>query len=89
VCSSDPMKREEVELRLHKILKEDFKVATEKIRPEATFRGDLGLDSMDVVDFVLLLEKDLGVNAKLESYRNLRSLQDVVTFVTEKIAATT
>jgi acyl carrier protein len=81
------MNREEVEERLRKILKEDFRVAEEKIRPEATFRGDLGLDSMDVVDFVLLLEKDLGVDAKLESYRDLRTFRDVVTFMTDKAAA--
>ena len=80
------MTREQVAEKIRDILADDFKVAREKITDDATFRGTLGLDSLDVVDFILLLQKDFGYKAPTESYQQLDSFADLVDFVATKVS---
>lgn len=49
-------------------------VSIEKIQPEMDLYEDLGLDSLDVTELVVILEKDFGHAATFE---NLRTVQDV------------
>jgi acyl carrier protein len=75
------MNREQVEERIRRILVEDFRIAADRIDSAATLRGTLGLDSMDAIDFLLLIHKEFGFEAKVEDYQNLVKLDDLVDFV--------
>ncbi len=62
---------------MDKILQELARLAhlpIEKIRPEMDLYEDLGLDSLDVTELVVILEKDFGHTATFE---NLRTVQDL------------
>lgn len=80
------MSRQEIRDKIVAILTRDFEIPGERITDEASFRGTFGLDSLDVVDFILLLQKDFGYKAPLESYRNIQSFGLLVDFVAQKVA---
>ena len=52
----------------------DFKVSAAKITPEATFRGTLGLDSLDAVDLIYLVGKTFGIKARVDSFAELHTV---------------
>lgn len=74
--------------RLQKILSENFDIPADKVTPDATFRGVLGLDSLDVVDLVFFIQEEFGFKDKLESYRDLHTVEKVCAYVAHKTKAT-
>jgi acyl carrier protein len=72
---------------LREILERDFKIPADKVTPEATFRGTLGMDSLDVVDLIFFLEKAFALNAGLEAYRELHSVRKLCDFVVARKSA--
>ena len=52
---------------------EEFELDPERISPEAHIRDDLGLDSLDIVDMVIVLEK--AFHFKLHNKEPLAKIQ--------------
>lgn len=77
---------EAIRAQIATILSENFAVSADAVTDEATFRGTLGLDSLDVVDFVFFVQQGFGFDAQLADYRNLHSVKDLIGFVQEKTA---
>ena len=77
----------EVLAKIREILLADFKVPPEKITPQATFRGTLGLDSLDAVDLIYLIGKAFGIKPSIEEYKDLHTVQAVAEHVKRKVAA--
>lgn len=78
---------EAVRAQIATILSENFSVSPDAVTDDATFRGALGLDSLDVVDFVFFVQQGFGFEAQLADYRTLHSVKDLVAFVQEKTAS--
>lgn len=77
----------EVLAKIRQILQTDFKVPEAKITPQATFRGTLGLDSLDAVDLIYLVGKTFGMKPSIEEYKDLHTVQSVVEHVLRKVSA--
>ncbi len=77
----------EVMDKISQILQADFRVPPEKITPQATFRGTLGLDSLDAVDLIYLIGKTFGMKPSIEEYKDLHTLQSVVGHIQRKTKA--
>ncbi len=69
--------------RVSKILVENFGVEEDKISSEATFE-DLDLDSLDLVEFSLAAEEELGVRIEDEEAEALGTLGDAVKLLADK-----
>jgi len=68
----------------NKVFEESFEIEKEKLHPQAHIFQDLGIDSLDVVDLVVALQKSFGVNIRNEEkVRNIRTLQDIYDFIAE------
>ncbi|CAN5269913.1 acyl carrier protein [soil metagenome] len=65
------------------ILAEKFGVPTDDISPEATFE-DMDLDSLDLVEFALAAEEELGVRISDEEAEDLKTLNDTVSLLESK-----
>jgi acyl carrier protein len=64
----------------------EFELDIEKMVPEALLYEDLGLDSLDRVDTVILLEQAFKFKIREEEeIRQIRTLGDIHTFVLNKI----
>ena len=55
-----------------------FEIAPEDISPEARLYEDLELDSIDAVDMIVHLQKKTGKKIKPETFKAVRTVQDVV-----------
>lgn len=81
------MTHDEVLAKVKQILQADFRVAPERVTPDASFRGALGLDSLDAVDLIYLLSKEFGLKPDIESFRDLDTVQKVVEYLASKSKA--
>ena len=60
------MSRQEIEEKVREFLIEDLEIEEEKIVPEGKLKDDLGIDSLDFVDIVVIVEKKFGFKIKPE-----------------------
>ena len=75
---------EEADLRLKvvEVLAEEFELDPADMGPEATLYEDLGLDSLDAVDMVVVLEKTFGMKlTDEEALRSIRTMEDLFQFL--------
>lgn len=56
----------------------------EEIDPEASFRDQLDIDSMDFLNFVIALHQELGVDIPEADYPKLSSLNAAVNYLRDK-----
>ena len=54
------MERKEIEEKVRNFLIEDLEIEEENIAPEAKLKDDLGIDSLDFVDIVVIVENNFG-----------------------------
>ena len=70
-------------------LAEEFELDRADMTPEAHLYDDLGLDSLDTVDMVIVLEGAFNFKIREEeAIRAIRTLGDIHRFVIGKIAQT-
>jgi acyl carrier protein len=68
----------------NRVFEESFEIEKEKLHPQAHIFQDLGIDSLDIVDLVVALQKSFGVSIRNEEkVRNIRTLQDIYDFIAE------
>jgi acyl carrier protein len=66
----------------NKVFEESFEIPPEKLLPQANIFADLGLDSLDVVDLIVALQKSFGVKIRNEEkVREIRTLEDLYRFI--------
>lgn len=53
--------KEQIERKVKNILTDQLGVDAEEVTPEATLCDDLGADSLDVVEVVMALESEFGI----------------------------
>jgi acyl carrier protein len=62
---------------VNRVLAEEFEIDPGLLKPEALLYEDIGLDSLDAVDLIVMVDKELGVKIKEEDAREIRTLEDV------------
>ena len=72
------MERAEIEAAVRDFLIEDLEVEDEKIQPEAKLKEDVGIDSLDFVDIVVIVEKRFGFKIKPEEMAGVVTVNDFV-----------
>ncbi|MBI4848349.1 MAG: acyl carrier protein [Nitrospirae bacterium] len=76
------MTEQEIIDKTNKVFEESFEIEKDKLTPGAHIFTDLGLDSLDIVDLVVALQKSFGVKIRNEEkVRNIRTLQDIYDFI--------
>ncbi|WP_374307490.1 acyl carrier protein [Dongia sp.] len=72
------LSRDEVESRLHGYLVDMFEIPQEKISVQARLYEDLDLDSIDAVDLVVKLQELTGRKLKVDEFKTVRTVGDVI-----------
>ncbi|NIM01361.1 MAG: acyl carrier protein [Acidobacteria bacterium] len=70
-----------VEEKVKHIIVEQLGVDDEEVKPEASFVDDLGADSLDVVELVMALEEEFGLEISDEDAEKLASVQQAVEYI--------
>lgn len=67
------MNKNEVVDIINGFLVDEFEIEVDSINPDATWR-DIGIDSLDFVDIVVIIDKEFGVKLKGEDMVDIRTL---------------
>ena len=81
------MKIEEIKVKINEFLVEEFEVEAQKITPEANLKETLGLDSLDYIDLVVVIESNFSFKVKPEDFSNIVTFQDFYDYVASKVNA--
>jgi acyl carrier protein len=75
------MERAEIIEKINNFLVEEFELEEDQLKPEALLKTDLGIDSLDFVDIIVIIEKNFGFKVKAEEMANVKTLQDFYDYV--------
>ncbi|MEV4442536.1 acyl carrier protein [Streptomyces sp. NPDC049577] len=70
-----------VEQQITDFLVDRLGLLPEEVTPKARLKEDLGLDSLDMVELVTIVESRLGLTVDDTTAESLRSLGDVVAYI--------
>ena len=79
------MTREEIIEKVNGFLIEEFEIEEARISPDANFKDDLELESLDFVDIVVIIERDFGFKVKSEELVHIRQLSDLYNYIEEQV----
>lgn len=57
----------------------------ESITPETSIIDDLGADSLDIVEIIMAIEQEYGIEVSDDEAETIRTVGDAVNYIKEKI----
>ena len=79
------MNRSEIEEKVKEFMIEDLEIDEEKIYPEAKFKEDMGIDSLDFVDIVVIVDKTFGFKLKAEEMAGVDTFAKFCDYIESKV----
>ena len=79
------MTRAEIEAKVKEFLIEDIEIDEDKISPSARLRQDLGIDSLDFVDIVVVVERKFGFKIKQEEMAGVDTFSKFCDYIATKV----
>ena len=79
------MTQEEVIEKAKAILTDEFEIEAEKVHPGALLKEELGLDSLDLVDVVVVVEQVFGVLLVSKDFIDVKTFDDFYKMIYKKI----
>jgi acyl carrier protein len=73
-----------LEEKVIKLVMEQLDVTKEVCVLEASFIDDLGADSLDLVELIMEMEEVFGVEIADEELEKIRTIKDIIEFLTKK-----
>lgn len=71
--------------KINEKLSEEFEVDIELIQPDAPLMQTLELDSLDLVDMVVLVEHNFGFTLKAQDFIGIKTFQDFYDFIDSRV----
>ena len=73
-----------IEEKVIEIIVEQLDVTREECVPEASFIEDLGADSLDLVELIMAMEENFGIEISDEELQKIRTIQDSINYIKKK-----
>jgi acyl carrier protein len=73
-----------VEDKIKTIVAEQLGVSEDEVTPEASFTDDLGADSLDIVELVMAIEEEYGIEIPDDDAEKIQTIQDAITYIEER-----
>ena len=71
--------------KVRKMIVEQLEVNESEVVPEAKFIDDLGADSLDIVELVMALEDEYGIEIPDEDAEKIETVGDAIKYIEEHI----
>jgi len=78
------MKREEIDAKVKEFLVSEFEIDEAVIQPEARLREDIGIDSLDFVDIIVIVDRTFGFRIVPEELKTVATLKDFCDYIERK-----
>lgn len=69
--------------KMKELIAEGLSIDESKITEDASFKDDLGADSLDLFELVMSLEDEFGVEIPSEDLEQLTTVGDVIKYIEE------
>ncbi len=69
------------ESKVREIIAKELEVDVKQLTPEAKFIEDLGADSLDIVELVMALEEEFGLDIPDEDADKLKTVGDAMNYL--------
>lgn len=79
------MNRTEIEAKVREFLIEELEIDEEKITPDALLKDDMGIDSLDFVDIVVIVERNFGFKIKPEELAGVDTFTKFCDYIESKV----
>ena len=73
--------------RVKEIIAKELEVEVKQLTPQAKFIEDLGADSLDIVELVMALEEEFGLEIPDEEADKLKTVGDAMNYLKQHAAA--
>ena len=80
------MKKEEIISKINNFLIEEFEIEPTQLVPDASLKDTLGIDSLDFVDLIVIIERNFGFKVKGEDFVDVKTLQNFYDYIISKVA---
>ncbi len=75
----------DIDSRLKRILVEELDLEEDKLHPEANFEEDLDVDSLGVVELLMAMEDEFGVEIPDEEAEQITTVGEAAALIREKL----
>jgi len=72
-----------IEERLRRIISEQLGVDESQVTPNASFEEDLNADSLDLVELIMSLDEEFGIEISEEDAEKIKTVGDATEYVKE------
>ena len=73
--------QEDIFNKIKEVLVDEFEAEADDVTMEANLFTDLELDSLDAIDLMVTLDKELDIEINTETMQDMRTIEDVCNFV--------
>ncbi len=70
--------------KIIKLISEATKIEESKITPNTSFVDDLNLDSLDIVELMMKMEDEFGVEIPEDEAEGLKTVKDITAYIQSK-----
>lgn len=75
----------EIKDKVRDFLIDEMEIDPEKITDQALLKDDMGIDSLEIVDIVVLVEKGFGFKMRPEDFKDLKTFDQFCQFIAGRI----
>ena len=79
------MNSQEIFVKIKNIIIEQLQVSETAVTEEASFIDDLGADSLDLVELIMALEEEFGIEIPDGDAEKVVTVGDVVSYIKENV----
>lgn len=80
------MNKEEITTRVLSIMSSLFdNIPEDTLAPDLSFKSDLGLESIDIIDLVMAVETAYNISIDMTNAKSLTTIQDFIDYITPLI----
>ncbi len=70
--------------KMKEIIASQLNVSEDEVTESASFKDDLGADSLDLFELVMALEEEYSIEIPMDDYEELDTVADVINYLRDK-----
>lgn len=70
--------------KMKEIIASQLSVSEDEVTESASFKDDLGADSLDLFELVMALEEEYSIEIPMDDYEELDTVADVINYLRDK-----
>ena len=79
------MTRQEIEEKVRAFLINELEIDEDKVFNDARLKEDMGIDSLDFVDIVVIVERNFGFKLKPDEMQGIATLHQFCDYIEKKV----